>query len=227
MMKKKYEFSVRMQQRHLKAIVGALRFRQRFLAGDVYGTIGRAAMDAWGTLPEIAHGAYPARKGEKGAVQAEVFEACRAIEDIVWGQRRPSEAFSASPDGRLAAELLSQDTAKERHTRFIVKLRKGVLRKIGWAVEFELRARIGHLEAVVAHLDIEIGGMKRVDSQCERMKAVAWQIVGGNYGPWFTYRTRFLYDIYSAIQHEEGHWRYSTVHPLVPSVPLMEIARYV
>jgi len=172
MMKQKYEFSVRMQQRHLKAIVGALRFRQRFLAGDVYGTIGRAAMDAWGTLPEVAHGAYPARKGEKGAVQAEVLEAC-------------------------------------------------------WAVEFELRARIGHLEAVVAHLDIEIGGMKRVDSQCERMKAVAWQIVGGNYGPWFTYRTRFLYDIYSAIQHEEGHWRYSTVHPLVPSVPLMEISRCV
>ena len=45
----KYEFHVRMQQRHLKAIVGALRFRQRFLVGDVYGTIGRAAMDAWGT----------------------------------------------------------------------------------------------------------------------------------------------------------------------------------
>ena len=37
----KYEFQVRMQQRHLKAIVGALRFRQRLLAGDVYGTIGR------------------------------------------------------------------------------------------------------------------------------------------------------------------------------------------
>ena len=222
-----YEFQVRMQQRHLKAIVGALRFRQRVLAGDVYGTIGRAAMDAWGTLPAIAHGAYPARKGEKGAVQAEVLEACRAIEDVMRGQKRPSEAFSASPDGRLAAELLSQNKAKERHTRFIVKLRKGVLRKIGWAVEFELRARIGHLEAVVAHLDIEIGGMKRVDSQCERMKAVAWQIVGGNYGPWFTYRTRFLYDIYSAIQHEEGHWRYSTVHPLVPSVPLMEISRCV
>ena len=37
----KYEFQIRMQQRHLKAIVGALRFRQRFLAGDVYGTIGR------------------------------------------------------------------------------------------------------------------------------------------------------------------------------------------
>ena len=37
----KYEFQIRMQQRHLKAIVGALRFRQRLLAGDVYGTIGR------------------------------------------------------------------------------------------------------------------------------------------------------------------------------------------
>ena len=46
--------------------------------------------------------------------------------------------------------------------------------------------------------------MKGGDSQCERMKAVAWQIVGGNYGPWFTCRTRFLYDIYSAIQHEQG-----------------------
>jgi len=123
--------------------------------------------------------------------------------------------------------LLSQNTAKVRHTRFIVKLRKGVLRKIGWAVEFELRARIGHLEAVVAHLDIEFCGMKSVKNQCERMKAVAWQIVGGNYGPWFTYRTRFLYDIYSAIQHEEGHWRYSTVTPIVPSVPLLEISRHV
>ena len=136
-------------------------------------------------------------------------------------------AFSASTDGRLVAELLSQNKTKERHTRFIVKLRKGVLRKIGWAVEFELRVRIGHLEAVVAHLDIENGGMKVVDSQCERMKAVAWQIVGGNYGPWFTYRTKFLYDIYSAIQHEEGHCRYSTVQPLVSSVPLMEILRCV
>ena len=37
----KYEFQVCMQQRHLKAIVGALRFRQRLLVGDVYGTIGR------------------------------------------------------------------------------------------------------------------------------------------------------------------------------------------
>ena len=37
----KYEFQVRMQQRHLKAIAGALRFRQWLLAGDVYGTIGR------------------------------------------------------------------------------------------------------------------------------------------------------------------------------------------
>ena len=36
----KYEFQIRMQQRHLKAIVRALRFRQRLLAGDVYGTIG-------------------------------------------------------------------------------------------------------------------------------------------------------------------------------------------
>jgi len=37
----KYEFQIRMQHRHLKAIVGALRFRHRLLAGDVYGTIGR------------------------------------------------------------------------------------------------------------------------------------------------------------------------------------------
>ena len=101
------------------------------------------------------------------------------------------------------------------------------MRKIGWAVEFELRARIGHLEAIVAHLDIGLDVIRRVDSQCERMKAVAWQIVGGNYGPWFTYRTRFLYDIYSAIQHEEGHWRYNAVTPIVPSVPLLEISRYV
>ena len=223
----KYEFQVRMQQRHLNAIVGALRFRQRFLAGDVYGTIGRAAMDAWRVLPDVAHGAYPARRGEKGVVQSEVLKSCRAIEDIVWRQKPPALAFSASPDGRLAAELLSQNKTKERHTRFIVKLRKGVLRKIGWAVEFELRARIGHLEAVVAHLSIESDGMKGVDSQCERMKAVAWQIIGGNYSPWFTYQTRFLYDIYSAIQHELGHWRYRTVFPLVSNVPLMEISRCV
>jgi len=101
------------------------------------------------------------------------------------------------------------------------------LRKIGWAVEFELRARIGHLDAIVAHLDIGPDVIRRADSQCERLKAVAWQIVGGNYRPWFTYRTRFLYDIYSAIQHEEGYWRYSTVTPIVPSVPLLEISRHV
>ena len=223
----KSEFQVRMQQRHLKTIVGALRFRQRFLAGDVYGTIGRVALDAWRTLPDVAHGAYPARKGEKGAVQMEVLKACRVIEDAVWRNRQPVPAFSGTPDGRLAAELLSQNKTKERRTRFSVKLWKGVLRKIGWAVEFELRARIGHLEAIVAHLDIGLDVIRRVDSQCERMKAVAWQIVGGNYGPWFTYRTRFLYDIYSIIQHEEGHWRYSTVWPLVSSVPLMEISRCV
>ena len=154
-------------------------------------------------------------------------KACRVIEDIVWGQKRPVLAFSASPDGRLAAELSSQNKTKERHTRFFVKLRKGVLRKIGWAVEFELRARIGHLEAIVAHLDVGLDVIRLVDSQCERMKALAWQIVGGNYGPWFTYRTRFLYDIYAAIQHEEGHWCYSTIRPIVPSVPLLEISRCV
>ena len=144
----------------------------------------------------------------------------------MWRQKPPALAFSASQDGRLAAELLSQNKTKERRTRFSVKLRKGVLRNIGWAVEFELRARIGHLEAIVAHLDVGPDVIQCVDSQCTRMKAVAWQIVGGNYGPWFTYRTRFLYDIYSAIQHEEGHWRYRTVISLVPSVPLMEISRY-
>ena len=223
----KYEFQVRMQQRHLKAIVGALRFRQRLLAGDVCGTIGRAAMDAWGVLPDVANGVYPARRGEKGMVQSEVLKSCRAIEDIVWRHERTTPVFLTSPDGRIAAELLSQNKANERRSRFIVKMRKGVLQKIGWAVEFELRARIGHLEAIVAHLDIESCGMKEVDSQCKRMKAVAWQIEGGNYGPWFAHRTRFLYDIYSAIQHEEGHWRYSTVWPLVPSVPLMEISRCV
>ena len=223
----KYEFQVRLQQRHLKAIVGALRFRQRLLAGDVYGTIGRAAMDAWGTLPDVAHGAYPMRRGEKRMVQSEVLKSCRVIEAIVWHRKRPVPAFSASPDGRLAAELLSQNKTKERHTRFIVKLRKGVLWELGRAVEFELRARIGHLEAIVAHLDIGLGVIKGVDCQCARMKAVAWQIEGGNYGPWFTYRTRSLYDIYSVIQHEAGHWRYSTVRPLVPSVPLMEISRCV
>ena len=37
----KYEFQVRMQQRHLEAIVGALRFRQRLISGDVYGTLGQ------------------------------------------------------------------------------------------------------------------------------------------------------------------------------------------
>lgn len=146
----KYEFQVRMQQRHLKAIVGALRFRQRLISGDVYGTLGRAAIDAWEALPDVAQGAYPARRGDKGAVQLEVLKACRAIEDIVWHQKRPVQIFSASPDGMLASELLSQSATKERHTRFVVKLKKGVLRKIGWVVELELRARIGHMDAIVA-----------------------------------------------------------------------------
>lgn len=221
----KYEFQVRMQQRHLKAIVGALRFRQRFLSGDVYGTLGRAAMDAWVALPDVAHGAYPAKRGNKGVVQLEVLKACRAIEDIVWHQRRSAQTSSASPDGMLASELLSQCSTKERHTRFIVKLKKGVLREIGLAVEFELRARIGHLEAIVAHLDIGRDGIRGVVSRCARMKAVAWQLESGNYGPWFTHRTKSLYDIYSVIQHEEGEWRYSAVCPLVPGVPLMEISR--
>ena len=71
--------------------------------------------------------------------------------------------------------------------------------------EFQVRMQQRHLTAIVAHLDIGLDVIRCVDSQCERMKAAAWQIVGGNYGPWFTYRTRFLYDIYSAIQHDEGH----------------------
>jgi hypothetical protein len=221
----KYEFQVRMQQRHLKAIVGALKFRQRFLSGDVYGTLGRAAMDAWEALPDVAHRAYPARRGNKGAVQLEVLKACRAIEDIVWHQKRPAQTFSASSGGMLASELLSQSATKERHTRFIVKLKKGVLKEIGLAVEFELRARIGHMDAIVAHLDVGRGEIRGVVSQCERIKAVAWQIECGNYGPWFTHRTRSLYDIYSVIQQKEGEWRYSAVCPLVPSVPLMEILR--
>ena len=189
------------------------------------GTIGRAAMDAWAALPDFAKDPYPRRIGDKDSVQSEVLMACRAIEDMVWHGQPPKLAFCSSPEGRIAAELLSHDKAKERHTRFVVKLKKGALRKIGWVVEFELRARIGHMDAIVAHLDIERGGIGGVASQCERMKAVAWQLKCGNYGPWFTHRTRFLYDIYSVIRHEEGEWRYSAVHPLVPSVPLMEISR--
>ena len=106
-----------------------------------------------------------------------------------------------------------------------MKLKKGVLKEIGLAVEFELRARIGHMDAIVAHLDVGRGEIRGVVSQCERIKAVAWQIECGNYGPWFTHRTRSLYDIYSVIQQKEGEWRYSAVCPLVPSVPLMEILR--
>ena len=223
----KYEYQIRMQQRHLRVIVGALKFRQRFFSGDVYGTIGRAAMDAWSALPDFAKDPYPRRIGNRDSVQSEVLVACRAIEDMVWHGQPPKLAFCASIEGKTAAELLPHGKDKERHTRFVVKLRKGVLREIGWAVEFELRARIGHLEAVVAHLDVGESGVGYVERQCERMKAVAWQIVGGNYGPWFTYKTRFLYDIYSVIQHEEGAWRYSTVYPIVPNVPLMEISRCV
>ena len=223
----KYEYQVRMQQRHLKAIIGALKFRQRLLSGDVYGTIGRAAMDAWAALPDRDKGPYPGRIGDKDSVQSEVLVACRAIEDMVWHGRPPKLAFCASSEGKIAAELLAHGKAKERRTRFAVKLGKGVLRELGWAVELEMRARIGHLDAVVAHLDFGENGVGYVLRQCERMKAVAWQIVGGNYGPWFTYKTRFLYDIYSIIQHEEGAWRYGVVHPLVSKVPLMEISRCV
>ena len=79
----KYEYQVRMQQRHLKAIVGALKFRQRLLSGDVYGTIGRAAMDAWAALPDFAKDPYPRRIGDRDSVQSEVLMACRAIEDMV------------------------------------------------------------------------------------------------------------------------------------------------
>jgi len=50
----KYEYQVRMQLRHLKVVVGALKFRQRLFSGDVYGTLGRAAMEAGEKLPEIA-----------------------------------------------------------------------------------------------------------------------------------------------------------------------------
>ena len=124
----KYEFQVRMQQRHLKVIVGALRFRQRFLSGDVYGTLGRAAMDAWEALPDVAHGAYPAKRGNKGVVQLEVLKACRAIEDIVWHQRRSAQTSSASPDGMLASELLSQCRTISR--RFYVQVVGGRMGKL-------------------------------------------------------------------------------------------------
>ena len=43
---------------------------------------------------------------------------------------------------------------------------------IGWAVEFELRARIGHLDAIVAYLDIGLGEIRDVNNQCERMMKI-------------------------------------------------------
>ena len=39
----KFEYQVRMRQRHLDAIVKALKFRQQLLSDDLYGTLGKVA----------------------------------------------------------------------------------------------------------------------------------------------------------------------------------------
>jgi len=220
-----YEYQVWMQQRQLKVIVGALKFRQRFMAGDVYGTIGRAAMDAWESLPNAPCGALPARIGVKSFVRTEVLRTCRKIEEVAWRDKLPFPKSYAPLEGRIARELTSQIKNQARHTRFALNLKRDALKEIGWAVEFELRGRIGHLDALISHLEIDYGLRGVVRNACERMKAVAWQMVGGNYGPWFTHKTRSLYDIYSVIQHEEGHWRYRTIDHLLPNVPLMDVTR--
>lgn len=58
----KYEHQVRMQQRHLDAIVKALKFRQQLLSGGLYETLGKVAIEARESFPEVERSPYPARR---------------------------------------------------------------------------------------------------------------------------------------------------------------------
>ena len=232
----KYEYQVRMQQRHLDAIVGALRFRQQLLSGDLYGTLGKVAIEAWESFPEVERSPYPARRGLLVEVRQGVKEICESIAEIVWAGHPSRLDFDLSPEGRLASELIPQSGQRARRTRFVVKLRKGSLARIRQAVEFELRTRIAHLVPVIDFLSVEQekhvrgeGGLwKRFDAiqtKCDHLKILAWQIEGGNYGPWFSHKTRFLFDIYQAIENAFGDLRYRYPTPLVKNVPMMQVER--
>lgn len=223
MRRMKCEYQIRAQRRHVVAMVKALRFRQKLLSGDVYGTLGRAAIEAWESLPITAGNGYPARTGEKAAVQAEVLDVCRGLEESVWHGVRMKGDFTSAKIGAVIEGLLAQSrTTKAKHTTFLVKLEKGWLEEIAHAVEFEMRVRIAHLEALEEWLPRE-GDHVRVEILLTRLKRVAWQIEGGNYGPWFSHRTKSLYDIYQVIRNRLEHGRYASVVAILPNIPLIEI----
>lgn len=222
----KYEYQIKMQQRHLNAIVKALRFRQRFLCGDIYGTIGRAALDAWESLPLIADGDYPARQGERKHIQECVLNTCRRIENMILGNNYQVLSFQESLEGKIVEDLISSVRTKTRHIYFILKLRKGVLSQIASAIDLELKAQVGDLDVVFATLT-KIDHSYAIDVQKKGalIKTMAWQLSEGKYGPWFSHTTRFLYDISSAIRREREGLYYETIKPLVANVPLIEISR--
>ena len=232
----KYEYQVRMQQRHLDAIVKALKFRQQLLSGDLYGTLGKVAIEAWESFPEVERSPYPARRGSLVEVRQGAKEICESIAEIVWAGHPSRLDFDLSPEGRFASELIPQTGQRARRTRFVVKLRKGNLARIRHAVEIELRTRIAHLDPVIDFLSVEQekhergeeGFGKRFDTlraKCENLKRFAWQIEGGNYGPWFSHKSKFLFDIYQAIESEFGDMRYRHPSPLVKNVPMMQVER--
>ena len=232
----KYEHQVRMQQRHLDAIVKALKFRQQLLSGGLYETLGKVAIEAWESFPEVERSPYPARRGSLCEVRQGVKEICGSIAEIVWAGHPSGLDFDLSQEGRLAFELIPQSGRQVRRTRFTVKLRKGNLARIRQAVELELRTRIAHLDPMLAFLLVEqekhVRGeeslWKRSEAlrtKCDHLKRLAWQIGRGNYGPWFSHKTKFLYDIYAAIESAFGNIRYSHPSPLVKNVPMMQIER--
>lgn len=227
-------YQMMFQQRQLSAIVDALKFRQQLSAGNLKDTFALVAMESWWELPEVASGPYPARVGGGSAVCDVINEVCGSILRIVWEGNPPMTAFGCSPEGKLVSLLLSQIRQRSRNKRYKIIVTEGVMKEMLWAVEFEMRTRIGHFDPMIdvfyremkIRMDEDQISARRsaIESVLAQAKMSAWQIDHcGNYGPWFSYRTRFLYDIYSVFQHELGHWRYETIIPMLPRVPLIDI----
>ena len=233
----KYDWQIRMQQRQLTAIIGALKFVHKFFAGDLSGTLGVAARDAWRALPTEAHDVYPARIGDERTIRMEITELCKTIEEIVWRGCPSNQPFEDSENGKIVASLLTQRKTRAKWTYFFVKVTDVELRRFLWAVDFECYVRRGDHQCVMSGLGEEIKkryvevkdgthAEARLSANVKRLRELAWGLEGKMfYGNWFSHRTRFLCDIAQAIKKVTGELETSIAVQLTPNVPFMDVRR--
>ena len=236
-MQSEYGCRIKLQRRHYVAIVKSLKFLQALEGGDIRGTIGLAARDAWKHLPDVAEGCYPARKGNAKIVFRMIDKYCSEARELAWGEKSRATVSEESNTRDLLSDLQIQVASQSKCKWLTLNIPKGKLSDILHAVELELRTRISHLSmaedilcaAVCKRLpkeDDDYSLYSSVRKKLNELKLLAWQIESGaNYNPRFTHRTRFLYDIYQVIQQYFGYWRYSSVYPMLPDVPQIVIEK--